>query len=81
MFNFKKKKKEQEEQKVWMLIFYNPMEDDDSDVYGIYSSYELADKAREWRKLKDGTYEGCREDLIYKKAIIDFRLVDHNLPK
>ena len=65
---------------VWMLILSDYGKTDNWDVYGIYSSYELADTAKQAIKRDDGKYEGVRPDLIYDCAIIDHRIVDHNLP-
>lgn len=53
----------------------------DFDVFGLYTSYELADKAREWRKREDGLYQGCTPKNVYNYCYINTRLIDCNLPE
>jgi len=55
--------------------------DTDWDVFGIYSTRELAEKAREWRRRDDGLYQGVQPNNVYNKCIIDTRIIDYNLPK
>jgi hypothetical protein len=53
----------------------------DYDLFGIYSTRELAEQAKEWMKRGDGWWEGCRPDLRYNRCSIDTRIIDYNLPK
>lgn len=53
----------------------------DWDVFGIYSTRELAEKAREWRRRDDGLYQGVQPWNVYNKCCIDTRIIDYNLPK
>jgi len=54
---------------------------DGYDVFGLYSSMEKAEEAKEWRKREDGRYQGVRYDLVYENCIIVKRIVDWNLPR
>lgn len=53
----------------------------DYDVFGLYSTRDLAEQAKECCKLDDGLYEGCRPDLLYNRCAIITRVIDYNLPK
>lgn len=52
------------------------------DVFGLYSTKELAEEALEWRKSlrNDGLIQGCNEKEVYNKACIITRWMNYNLP-
>ena len=53
----------------------------DYDLFGVYSTKEKAEQARDWMYRGDGWWEGCRPDLRYNKCAIDTRIIDYNLPE
>lgn len=70
--------------KVYVLVMSNINENgtfDDFDVFGIYSTYNKASKAMDWRRRDDGLYDGCSEHYVYKYCYIVERIIDFNLPK
>ena len=70
--------------KVYVLVMSNINKNgtiDDFDVFGIYSTYEKAENAMNWRRRDDGLYDGCSECYVYKYCYIVERIIDFNLPK
>jgi len=65
---------------VLMMELFIDNEIIDYDVFGLYSSREKAEEAKEWRKRDNGFYEGCRPDLLYNRCCIFTRILDYNLP-
>ena len=73
------------DKEIWLLIMADSTNDNKWDVFGVYSSCELAKTAKDSQLIKDGLhkgmYEGRRPDLLYDEAVIVLRLLDHNLPR
>lgn len=69
--------------KLYVLILASKGENgdfSDFDVYGLYSSEELAKEVMNSLKREDGRYNGISERYVYEWACITERIIDNNFP-